>query len=266
MQLKRVVITGMGAVSPFGRGADCLLSALEAGQSGVRQLPELQTIGGMRTQVAALVPELEVQQIPRKYRRSMSSMSIYATLACQEALQQAGLSAVDCAGGGLGVSIGSTVGSPNAFYAAMEDFFTDHSFERLKSTFFLQIMSHSCAANVAQTLGINGRILAPAAACATGCQAVGYGYEMIVMGRQRQMLCGGADEFHPMTAAVFDIINAVSTGYNDRPTATPRPFDRDRDGLVCGEGSGVLLLESLESARGRGATILAEVIGFATLA
>ena len=148
----------------------------------------------------------------------------------------------------------------------MEDFFVDRSFERLKSTFFLQIMSHSCAANVAQTLGINGRILAPSAACATGSQAIGYGYETIAMGKQQQMLCGGADEFHPMTAAVFDIINAISTGYNDRPTETPRPFDRDRDGLVCGEGSGVLLLESLDSARRRGAAILGEVIGFATLA
>jgi 3-oxoacyl-[acyl-carrier-protein] synthase II len=256
----------MGAVSPFGRGTDLLMSSLEAGRSGVRHVSELETLKGMRTQVAAIVPQLDVLQIPRKFRRSMSPMAIFATLACQDALKQAGLGAEDCATGELGVSIGSTVGSPNAFYTAMKDFFSDCSFERLKSTFFLQIMSHSCAANVAQTFGIAGRILAPSAACATGCQAIGYGYEMIAMGKQQQMLCGGADEFHPMTAAVFDIINAISTGYNDRPSETPRPFDRDRDGLVCGEGSGVLLLESLESARQRGAAILGEVVGFATLA
>lgn len=266
MQLSRVVITGMGAVSPFGRGTELLMSSLEEGRSGVRHISDLEAMNGMRTQVAATVNGLDFQQIPRKFRRSMSPMSIFATLACQDALLQAGLNAEDCASGDLGVSIGSTIGSPEALYTAMEDFFSDRSFERLKSTFFLQIMSHSCAANVAQTLDITGRILAPSAACATGCQAIGYGYEMIAMGKQQQMLCGGADEFHPMTAAVFDIINAISTGYNDRPSETPRPFDRDRDGLVCGEGSGVLLLESLASAKRRGAAILGEVIGFATLA
>ncbi len=266
MQLKRVVITGMGSVSPFGRGTDQLITSLEAGRSGVRHVAELETMKGMRSQVAATVPELDFHLIPRKFRRSMSLMSIFATLACQDALEQAGLGAADCVTGELGVSLGSTVGSPNAFYSAMEDFFSDNSFERLKSTFFLQIMGHSCAANVAQALGINGRILAPSAACATGCQAIGYGYEMIAMGKQQQMLCGGADEFHPMTAAVFDILNAISTSYNAQPTKTPRPFDRDRDGLVCGEGSGVLLLESLDSARQRGAAILGEVVGFATLA
>jgi 3-oxoacyl-[acyl-carrier-protein] synthase II len=78
------------------------------------------------------------------------------------------------------------------------------------------------------------------------------------------MFCGGADEFHPLTSGVFDIMNAASTAFNDSPTRTPRPFDRDRDGIVCGEGSGILLLESLESAIGRGAIILAEITGFAT--
>jgi len=136
----------------------------------------------------------------------------------------------------------------------------------VKSTVFFQIMNHSCASNVAQTLNVTGRILAPSAACATGCQAVGYAYEMIAFGKQDQMLCGGADEFHPLTVATFDIINAASSQYNDRPQETPRPFDVARDGIVCGEGAGILLLESLESAKARGADILAEVIGFATTA
>jgi 3-oxoacyl-[acyl-carrier-protein] synthase II len=88
---------------------------------------------------------------------------------------------------------------------------------------------------------------------------------MIAFGKQDFMLCGGADEFHALTAATFDIMNAASVSFNDRPHQTPRPFDRDRDGVVCAEGSGILLLEALDSARNRGAEILGEVIGFATV-
>jgi 3-oxoacyl-[acyl-carrier-protein] synthase II len=127
-------------------------------------------------------------------------------------------------------------------------------------------MNHSCAANIAQSLGIGGRILAPSAACSTGCQAIGYGFEMIAFGKQDFALCGGADEFHPLFSATFDMVNAASFNFNDKPKETPRPFDRDRDGIVCAEGSGILILESLESALGREATILAEIIGFATVA
>jgi 3-oxoacyl-[acyl-carrier-protein] synthase II len=94
---------------------------------------------------------------------------------------------------------------------------------------------------------------------------VGYGFEIIASGKQEIMLCGGAEEFHPLMAATFDTLNAASTKYNDRPSHTPRPFDRDRDGVVCGEGGGVLLLESLDSARARGAGIFAEIAGFATV-
>jgi len=125
-------------------------------------------------------------------------------------------------------------------------------------------MNHSCSANVAQALGLSGRLMAAAAACATGCQALGYGYETIAFGKQERMLCGGADEFHPLTAATFDIMNAASVAFNDEPQRTPRPFDRQRDGVVCAEGSGVVLLESLESAQRRQAPILGEIIGFAT--
>jgi len=125
-------------------------------------------------------------------------------------------------------------------------------------------MNHSCAANVAQAMGIAGRILAPSSACSTGCQAIGYGFEMIASGKQYMMLCGGADEFHPLSPATFDIMSAASVRYNDTPHQTPRPFDRDRDGVVCSEGSGILLLESLDSARKRGVRIFAEITGFAT--
>jgi 3-oxoacyl-[acyl-carrier-protein] synthase II len=264
MLLRRVVITGIGAVSPFGRGIEQLMGGLLEGRSGVVQVPELSEITGMRTRVAALVTGIDPMEIPRKHRRSMSDMSVYATLASQDAVRMAGIGASELGSGKLGVSIGSTTGSPQTMQEFFRDFNTDNSLERMKSTLFFHIMNHSCASNVAQALGITGRIIAPAAACSTSCQAVGYAAEMIAMGRQEFMLCGGADEFHPLTSGTFDIMNAASVAFNDSPTSTPRPFDRDRDGIVCGEGSGVLLLESLDSALARGAEILAEVTGFAT--
>jgi 3-oxoacyl-[acyl-carrier-protein] synthase II len=264
MLLRRVVITGMGAVSPFGRGVDSLMDGLIEGRSGVVQVPELEGIIGMRTRVAALAHGADPMSIPRKFRRSMSAMSVFATLACQDAVAMAGLGSAELSGGRFGISLGSTTGSPQTMEDFFKEFGAERSLERMKSTLFFHIMNHSCASNVAQALGVTGRILAPAAACSTSCHAVGYAAEQIGLGKQEFMLCGGADEFHPLTSGTFDIMSAASVAFNDAPTSTPRPFDRSRDGIVCGEGSGILLLESLESALQRGANVLAEVIGFAT--
>ncbi|UFS69357.1 beta-ketoacyl-[acyl-carrier-protein] synthase family protein [Geomonas sp. RF6] len=264
MQLRRVVITGIGAISPLGRGVDALMAGLLEGKSGVVAAPSLAEIGAMRTRVAALVTGVDPMEIPRKFRRSMSSMSVFATLACQDAAAMAGIPEESFCSGRLGVCIGSTTGSAGTMEEFFRDYGIDHSLERMKSTIFFHIINHSCASNVAQALGVTGRILAPSAACSTSCQAVGYGAEMIALGRQDFVFCGGADEFHPLTSGTFDIMNAASSRFNDSPTSTPRPFDLDRDGIVCGEGSGILLLESLDSALARGAEILAEVAGFAT--
>ena len=264
MQARRVVITGMGSISPFGRGVDILVESLFAMKSGVTKMPALADFGGLRSHVAAVVPDMDPKEIPRKHRRSMSKMSIYATLACREAVIRASLTEEQLSGGRLGISIGSTIGSPIATQEFFEDFLTCHSIERMRATTFFQIMNHSCAANAAQVLGITGRILAPSSACSTGCQAIGYGFEMIAFGKQDMMLCGGADEFHPLSPATFDILSAASVRYNDAPHLTPRPFDRDRDGVVCSEGSGILLLESLDSALQRGAHIFAEIKGWST--
>jgi len=265
MGMRRVVVTGMGAVSPFGPGVDRLMDGLTASRSAVKAVPELTRIGGMRTAVAATAIDVDPREIPRKFRRSMSNMSVFATLASQEACAMGRVTEELRSGGSMGLCIGSTVGSPIATHDFYRDFIPNNTVENTRATFFFQIMNHSCASNVAQVLGITGRMFAPSSACSTGNQALGYGFEMIAFGRQDLMLCGGADEFHPLSAATFDIINAGSARYNDRPHMTPRPFDTDRDGVVCAEGSGILLLESLESALARGVPILAEVIGFATV-
>ncbi|MDY0212712.1 MAG: beta-ketoacyl-[acyl-carrier-protein] synthase family protein [Desulfuromonadaceae bacterium] len=264
MALEPVVITGAGVISALGHSLETLTSALLRGESGVRYVPELEHVGGLRSRVAALVDGIDPKQIPRRFRRSMSRMSMYAYLASVQALEMGAFPEEYLANGRTGVIIGSTLGSTETSERFFADYFTDHSLERMRSGLFFQLMGHSCAANVAQSLGITGRVLAPASACATSCQAVGYAYEQIAFGRQDAILCGGADEFHPLTVATFDILHAASTAYNEDPQQASRPFDAARDGVVCGEGSGVLLLESKKSALQRGAPILAEVVGFAT--
>ena len=264
MSRRRVVVTGVGAVSPMGLGSQALWQGLVKGRSGIVRHPGLEGVGGLRSLVAGLAPNIDASFIDRKFRRAMSAMSVFAVVAAREALAMAGVDP-RAMSGEPGVCIGSTLSSPSA----LEEFFTlylaQRSLDQVKSTMFFKVMGHSCAANVAQCLGITGRFLAPCVACATSCQAVGLGYESIAAGRQEMMLCGGADEIHPLTVATFDIIGAASTGYNDQPQRTPRPFDQQRDGTVCSEGCGVLLLESMESAQRRGVEILGEVCGFASL-
>lgn len=264
MRLKRVVITGTGSVSPFGRGSDALFSCIKNGQSGIRRVETLEEVGGLGPRVAGLVPDVGMQDIPRKTRRSMSPMSAYAYLAAIDALAQAALPPAFVTGGRLGVAVGSTIGSPITLESFFRQYLPCSSVEQMKSMLFFRIMGHTAAANVAQALGATGMVLAPSSACSSGCQAIGLGYEAIAMGRQDCMLCGGTDEYHPLVSATFDIMQAASTAYNDHPKLTPRPFDCNRDGVVCSEGAGVLLLESLESAKKRSAPILGEILGFAS--
>ncbi len=265
--MRRVVITGMGAVSPIGNSVDEMMAALEKGESGVTCAGEYASMGGLRSLVKAAVRDIDERSIPRKFRRSMSRMSILAALATREAWREAGLDQGTGSDSAIrtGVSMGSTLGSPHTFEKIFKEYLGSRSLEKIKATLFFQVMNHSVASNISQYLGLEGATYATSAACATGCQSVGLAYSLIRSGVQDKMVCGGADELHPMTTATFDIINAASTRYNDRPQMTPRPFDRERDGVVCAEGAGVLVLEELTTALGRGAGILAEVKGFATL-
>jgi len=252
-------------MSPFGRGVETLVESLLQGKSGVRRLPELEAYEGLRSLVAAPVEGIDPKIIHRRHRRTMSPMSVYATLATQDALDQARLTTEACKSGDMGIAVGSSVGSTISTQQSYSDFFNFNSLEKMRSTAFFKIMNHSCAANVSHALGITGRIFAVSSACSTSCQTLGLGAETVAFGRQEIMVCGGAEEYHPLITATFDIMNASSCGFNDAPERTPRPFDRDRDGVVCGDGCGILILESPESARRRGAPILAEVAGFATV-
>jgi 3-oxoacyl-[acyl-carrier-protein] synthase II len=124
-------------------------------------------------------------------------------------------------------------------------------------------MPHTTTANVGIFFGLKGRIIATSTACTSGSQGIGFAYEAIKHGQQTAMLGGGAEELCPSEAMAFDMLYATSR-HNDRPQTTPRPYDRDRDGLVIGEGAGMLVLEEYEHARARGARMHAEIVGFAT--
>ncbi|MBM9604264.1 beta-ketoacyl-[acyl-carrier-protein] synthase family protein [Desulfopila inferna] len=262
MQLNRVVITGRGAISPFGLGVETLYDGIWSGRSAVRHMEKWHAIGGLKSHLAAPAPPLDIKKLlPRPLRRTMGTAAIFATLAAGEAVKDAGISQSEISSGFLGTAIGSTTGSPAAYEDFYETFLPNKEMSGIKSGEFFKMMGHSCSANVCLALGIAGEQWAPASACTSSAQAVGLGYMLIQTGRQQMMLCGGADEVHHSVTGVFDVIKAASYK-NDRPEQTPSPFDRDRDGVVCGEGCGILLLESYDSAIRRGAKIYAEIIGF----
>ena len=263
MRPRRVAITGMGLMSPIGDDLDQVVDALREGRSGVRAIPSWSGWPNLHTRVAATVNNLDEKAVPRESRRSMGRVALLAAAAAERALVHARLSREVLQSGRAGISIGQTVGSPAATELFFETLRTQ-GVRGLKSTTFFQLMSHSAAANLALMFKVTGRVWAPAAACASSSQAIGQAYETIRDGYQEVMLCGGAEELHVTTAATFDIVGGTSRAFNDTPAATPRPFDRRRDGLVVGEGAGVLILEDLSFAVRRGAQILGEVLGFST--
>lgn len=264
MQLNRVVITGMGVVSPFGNGTGSLMEGIRQGRSAVRFMEDWDQFPTMQTQVAAPAEVKDEKKIPRKKRRSMSPMSIFSVQAAEEAIEDAGINLSRINSEEVGCVIGSTMGSAQNIYKMFEIILPTKDIRLVPATMFFKGLVHTAALNVSQYFGLNGYVMAPAAACASSLHALGIGYNLISQKKQTVLLCGGAEEVHPTATGSFDILYATSTHYNKTPQKTPRPFDADRDGLVCGEGSGILLLESYEHALKRGAKIYAEIIGYNT--
>jgi 3-oxoacyl-[acyl-carrier-protein] synthase II len=263
--MRRVVVTGMAGLCPLGQSWDEVGKRLRAGVSGVSVQPGWETYTGLRTRLAASVPDFAVPaHYARKKVRTMGRVSLMATRATELALQDAGLlGSNEVTGGDMGIAYGSTTGSPPAMEVYARMFQGERSIKGIAATDYPQFMSHTCAANLGLFFGIRGRVIPTCSACTAGSQGIGYAYEAIRYGRQTMMVAGGAEELHAINAAVFDIVYATSV-LNEAPQTTPRPFDVSRDGLVVGEGAGTLILEELEHARGRGARIHAEVVGFAT--
>jgi 3-oxoacyl-[acyl-carrier-protein] synthase II len=193
----------------------------------------------------------------------MGPVAVMSTRATELALDDAGLSRDPIlTSGQTGIAYGACAGSAEST-AAFGRMASTGTTQGVTSNTYVQMMSHTGAVNISLFLGITGRVIPSSSACTSGSQAIGFAYETIKYGKQKVMIAGGAEELSLGPTAVFDTLFATSTR-NSAPHTTPRPFDRDRDGLVVGEGACTLILEDLEFAQRRGARIYAEVVGFGT--
>lgn len=261
---RRIVVTGIGLRSPIGHSLNEIKTSLIDNKCGIETIPEWEAYENLKTRVAGICKDIDENIIPRKHRRSMGRVSILATLASQDAIKDSGLDQESIASPECGVSFGSTAGSSQAMEEFLKQVFEKNSLKGLQSSSYLKFMSHTCAANLAMMYEAMGPVIASCTACVSGSQGIGFGYEAIKNGKARIMISGGAEEMHFMDAAIFDIMHATSTKYNNTPGLTPRPFDKNRDGLVVGEGGACLVLEEYNYAKKRGAPIYAEIIGYGT--
>jgi 3-oxoacyl-[acyl-carrier-protein] synthase II len=262
--MRRVVVTGMAGITALGSSWPDIHTRLRARTNAVCYLDEWERYSDLGTKLAAPVTGFEPpSHWTRKHLRGMGRVSQLAVRAAELALTDARLLDTPLLQSGhVGVACGSCVGST----PDIKDFalmVINGTSEGLSANSYVKMMPHTAAANIGIFFGLKGRIIPTSSACTSGSQAIGYAYESIKYGRQTAMIAGGAEELCPTEAMAFDMLYATSQR-NDAPQATPRPYDRDRDGLVVGEGAGMLVLEELEHARARGARIHAELVGFAT--
>jgi 3-oxoacyl-[acyl-carrier-protein] synthase II len=262
--MRRVVVTGMAGICALGSDWPTIETGLRAVRNAVRRMPAWDMYRNLNTRLAAPIEGFSPpEHWNRKQLRSMGRVSQLAVRASELALADAGLLGDPLLRSGrVGVASGSSVGSTPDIGDFGELLLTGES-KGLNANSYVRMMPHTTGANIGIFFGLRGRIISTSTACTSGSQGVGFAYEAIKHGYQDVMLGGGAEELCPSEAMAFDMLYATSQR-NDDPGSTPRPYDRDRDGLVIGEGGGMLVLEELECARARGARIYAEVAGFAT--
>lgn len=261
---KRVVVTGMSGITALGNNWQEIHANMNNKKTGIRVIDAWREIEGLNTLLAGPINDFKLPvHYTRKQTRAMGRVAELATVATEEALKQADLIGANLlTSGNMGIAYGSCSGSTIPL-AELTAIYTEKTVKHVTATTYIKSMSHTCAVNIALFFGITGRIIPTSSACTSGSQAIGYAYETIKHGYQDVMIAGGAEELCVSQVAVFDTLYATSQR-NSEPHLTPRPFDKDRDGLVIGEGAGTLILEELTHATARGAKIYAELVGFAT--
>lgn len=261
--MNQVVLTGMGLVTGLGNDVDTVFRAVLEGKTAVRTMEDWRKYNGLFSHVAAPAEPFDEKILPRSVRRTMSRMSEMASVASLAALRDADLTAPALNAERTAMIYGSTTGSPVVLEAFFNRLAERGGPEGQLGTTFFKVMNHSVASNVAMALGFGGPSLGTASACTTSSQAIALGWELLQSGLYDVVLAGGTDELHYTTAAVFDIVGAASRGYNDRPERTPRPFDRDRDGLAVAEGAAVVVMETQAHAKARGVRVHGRLAGAA---
>lgn len=258
--MKRVVVTGMGIVSCLGNDCDSVAQALKEGKSGLKFVPQYKELG-MRSHVAG-VPEVDIEgSIDRKARRFMGDAAAFAYIAARQAIADADLSDELLNDPKVGLVAGSG-GASSANQVLAADLLREKGLKRVGPYMVTRTMSSTVSACLATALKITGMNYSISSACATSAHCIGHGMEMIQLGKQDVVLAGGGEELDWTLSSLFDAMGALSTKYNETPERASRPYDSDRDGFVIAGGAGMLVLESLEHAKARGAKIYAELVGY----
>ncbi len=260
--MKRVVITGMSAITALGSEWKDIYKQLKKKENTVKIMPEWQQYEGLQSYLASPIEDFELpSHYTRKKTRSMGKVALLATRATECALLDAKLlDDTEIKTGAMGIAYGSSSGSPDALKHFLRMHY-DYKVKGINANTYLQMMPQTTAVNIGVFFQLKGRIIPVNSACTSGSQSIGYAYESIKYGLQSMMIAGGAEELDITQVAIFNTLLATST-QNDSPKDTPRPFDKMRDGLVLGEGACTLILEEREHAIARGAPIYAEITGY----
>jgi 3-oxoacyl-[acyl-carrier-protein] synthase-1 len=259
--MRRVAVTGMGIVSPIGHDAATVSNALREARSGVAAAPEYAELG-FRCQVAAS-PNLDWEPlVDRRAARFLSAGPAYAHIALEQAIADAGLTEAEVSHERTGLIVGAGGPSTRAIVEAA-DTARAKGVKRIGPFAVPKAMCSGPSATLATWFKIRGLNFSIASACATSTHCIGAGYEQILMGKQDLVFAGGCEELDWTLSSLFDAMGAMSSGFNDTPARASRPYDADRDGFVIAGGAGMVVLEDLERARARGATIHGEIVGYA---
>ena len=258
--MRRVVITGMGIVSCLGNDTDSVTRSLREGRSGIRFKEDYKELG-MRSHVAG-TPEIALDDfIDRKPRRFMGDAAAYAYIAMQQAIADAGLEEHQVSNERTGLIAGS--GGHSSFnQVEAADIARNRGVKRVGPYMVPRVMASTVSACLATPFKIKGINYSIASACATSAHCIGNAVEQIQLGKQDVVFAGGGEEEHWTLSCLFDGMGALSSKYNDTPETASRAYDASRDGFVIAGGGGMVVVEELEHAKARGATIYAEVIGY----
>lgn len=258
--MKRVVITGMGIVSCLGNDTRAVLESLREGRSGIRANETYREMG-FRSQVAGSINIAKEDHIDRKALRFMGDAAAYAYISMQQAIADAGLTEADISNERTGLVAGSGGGSSEN-QVASADIAREKGVKRIGPYMVPRVMTSTVSACLATPFRIRGVNYSISSACATSAHCIGHAAELIQLGKQDIVFAGGGEEEHWALSSLFDAMGALSSKYNDTPATASRAFDATRDGFVIAGGGGMVVVEELEHALARGATIHAELIGY----
>lgn len=259
--MKRAVITGYGIVSSIGNNKQEVLASLQQGKSGITTMPEFIEIG-MRSHVAGTLKLDPKELIDRKVMRFMGDAAGYAYLAMQEAIEHSELSEEMVSNDRAGLVVGAGAGSPHNQIVAADAMRGPRGVKAIGPYAVTKTMASSVSACLATPFKIRGVNYSISSACATSAHCIGHAVELIQLGKQDVVFAGGAEELAWECACEFDAMGALSTKYNDTPEKASRTYDAARDGFVISGGGGIVVVEELEHALARGATIYAEIVGY----